>query len=232
MKLRVKFSKNGAVKYVGHLDMMRYFQKAMRRANIDIAYSNGFSPHQIMSFAAPLGVGVTSDGEYFDMEANSISTEQDMIDRLNRAMAQGIVIHEMVLLEDTEKNAMASVAAADYTLTIRDGYTPDFSLSEAVERFQRDETVIYLKKTQKSEIELNLKDYVYSLSYDSCNAQINMLVDASSAGNIKPSMVMETLYHYFDKEPEEFAFSVHRNETYLRDANNELKPLSYVGTHF
>ena len=54
MRLRVKFSKHGALRFIGHLDVMRYFQKAIRRADIDIAYSEGFSPHQIMTFAAPL----------------------------------------------------------------------------------------------------------------------------------------------------------------------------------
>ena len=58
MKIRIKFAKIGPVKYVGHLDMLRYFQKLMRRAGIDITYSEGFNPHQKMSFAAPLGVGV------------------------------------------------------------------------------------------------------------------------------------------------------------------------------
>ena len=62
LKVRVKFSKEGAMKFIGHLDIMRYFQKAIRRANIPIAFSGGFSPHMIMSFAAPLGVGVTSAG--------------------------------------------------------------------------------------------------------------------------------------------------------------------------
>ena len=54
MKIRVRFRKWGSMKFIGHLDMMRYFQKAVRRADIDICYSEGFSPHQIMSFAAPL----------------------------------------------------------------------------------------------------------------------------------------------------------------------------------
>ena len=57
-KLRIKFSKHGPIIFIGHLDIMRYFQKAMRRAEVDISYSTGFSPHQIMSFAAPLGVGL------------------------------------------------------------------------------------------------------------------------------------------------------------------------------
>ena len=72
MKYRVKFSKNGPVRFVGHLDMMRYFQKAIRRAGLPIKYSEGFNPHQIMSFAAPLGVGVTSDGEYMDIELSLV----------------------------------------------------------------------------------------------------------------------------------------------------------------
>ena len=53
------------------------FQKAVRRAKIDIRYSEGYSPHQIMSFAAPLGVGITSDGEYFDIEVNESMTSKE-----------------------------------------------------------------------------------------------------------------------------------------------------------
>ena len=68
MKARIKFRKNGVMKFIGHLDIMRYFQKAIRRAQIPIAFTGGYSPHMIMSFANPLGVGLTSDGEYFDIE--------------------------------------------------------------------------------------------------------------------------------------------------------------------
>ena len=57
MKVRIKFAKEGMMKFIGHLDIMRYFQKAIRRAELPIAYSGGFSPHMILSFAAPLGVG-------------------------------------------------------------------------------------------------------------------------------------------------------------------------------
>ena len=64
MKVRIKFAKTGHMKFVGHLDTMRYFQKAVRRAGLPIAFSGGYSPHMIMSFAAPLGVGTTSLGEF------------------------------------------------------------------------------------------------------------------------------------------------------------------------
>ena len=78
MKVRIKFSKYGPVRFLGHLDVMRYFQKALRRADIDVAYSGGFSPHQIMSFAAPLSVGHTSSGEYFDIEIHTFTSEKEL----------------------------------------------------------------------------------------------------------------------------------------------------------
>ena len=77
MKVRIKFAKSGAMRFIGHLDVMRFFQKAIRRAGIDVAYSEGFSPHQIMSFAAPLGVGLCSNGEYMDIEVKSHAGSAD-----------------------------------------------------------------------------------------------------------------------------------------------------------
>ena len=79
MKLRIKFRKYGPVRFIGHLDVMRFFQKANRRAELDVAYTGGFSPHQIMSFAAPLGVGLTSNGEYMDLEVHSLTSCEDVM---------------------------------------------------------------------------------------------------------------------------------------------------------
>ncbi len=77
MRIRIKFRKYGVMRFIGHLDIMRYFQKAIRRAEIPIVYTEGFSPHQVMSFAAPLGVGIVGDGEYLDIEVHdSLSTEK------------------------------------------------------------------------------------------------------------------------------------------------------------
>ena len=68
MIFRIKFAKYGVVRFIGHLDVMRYFQKVIRRSKLPVSYSQGFSPHQLMSFALPLSVGVTSDGEYMEVE--------------------------------------------------------------------------------------------------------------------------------------------------------------------
>ena len=94
------------MKFIGHLDIMRYFQKAIRRANIPIAFSGGFSPHMIMSFAAPLGVGVTSSGEYFDMELTDDSlSSKEMEDRLNATMAEGMKVISVRQIPDGKASA-------------------------------------------------------------------------------------------------------------------------------
>ena len=82
LKVRIRFSKKGPVKFVGRLDTMRYFQKAVRRAGLPAAFSGGYSPHMIMSFAAPLGVGVESEGEYFDLELSEDLPTEEVRQRL------------------------------------------------------------------------------------------------------------------------------------------------------
>ncbi len=219
MKLRIKFSKKGPLRFIGHLDIMRYFQKAIRRSDIDIAYSTGFSPHQIMSFAAPLGVGVESEGEYFDIEANSVTTAEDMINRLNAQMAEGMVITGMRILPDDAKNAMASVKAASYRLNWKNGYAPEYDLKEAVDKFHAAKEVLHTKKTAKSTIERNLKDSVYELKALN-DRSIYMLVDASSAGNVKPGAVVDCLAGFYGKEYDSNAIQITREDTFT-DAPSE-----------
>ena len=101
MKIRIRFRKYGVMKFIGHLDVMRYFQKAMRRAHIDICYSEGFSPHQIMSFAAPLGVGITSDGEYMDIEVHTSASTEESLRALNGVMVEGVECTEATVLDGT-----------------------------------------------------------------------------------------------------------------------------------
>ena len=116
MKVRIKFTKEGPMKFVGHLDTMRYFQKAIRRAELPIAFSGGYSPHMIMSFAAPLGVGVTSTGEYFDMELTSTIPTDEICQRLNSQMANGIRVLSARQVEDG-KAVMLTVDMGEARLT-------------------------------------------------------------------------------------------------------------------
>ena len=148
MKIRIKFSKHGPLRYIGHLDVMRYFQKAMRRADIDIKYTEGMSPHQIMSFAQPLSVGSESDGEYLDIEVNSTDSSEISIMKLNRVMADGIQVLEYKQLPNNSQNAMSCITAADYEVDIRRKYKPDFDLQAALTKCMQKREIIITKKTK------------------------------------------------------------------------------------
>lgn len=233
MKYRIKFSKYGSMIFIGHLDMMRYFQKAIRRGEIPIAYTTGFSPHQIMSFAAPLGVGLYSNGEYLDIElAKQMPTEQ-MKQRLQETMAEGVDILSVKALPDHAENAMASVAAAGYTVKIRPGHEPKetetkFPFEEKFRAFMSQKEIPYEKETKKSTKLLNLKESTFS--YQFLEDAIYLLVDASSSGNIKPGMVMEAYYGFCGITPSEFDFIITREETYTRGGEGDaLIPLDAVG---
>lgn len=233
MKVRIQFSKHGVMKFIGHLDVMRYFQKAIRRAEIDIAYSGGFSPHQIMSFAAPLGVGLESDGEYLDIEINSHTGAENLKNALNAVMAEGIRVLSVKMLPQQAKNAMASVAAAGYLVRFREGYMPDFNWQEAFASFLQKEEIPFVKQTKKSELTLDLKPAIYE--WNLLPDGVYLLVNASSAGNIKPSMVMEAFLKENGRVLSEFALNITRTETYMKDESEQgmkFIPLRDAGEDF
>ncbi len=223
MKIRVKFSKYGPIRFIGHLDVMRFFQKTIRRAGIDICYTTGFSPHQIMTFASPLGVGLTSNAEYMDIEIQSMTSCEDIRSRLQAASTPGIDILSVKILPDYAGNAMASVAAALYTVRFREDRRPEVDYAQELNTFLERETITYVKETKKGTRELNLKDGIYEISWK--DDAFSMLLDAFSAGNIKPAQVIEALLAQCNKTLPENALLITREEIYTNIGENEDRKL-------
>ena len=118
MKARIKFRKYGALRFIGHLDVMRFFQKVMRRAEIPIAFTGGYSPHMIMSFASPLGIGLTSDGEYFDIELTEAIDSKTAVKRMNEVSIEGIEIISFRKIPDDKKQTETQTPAAPAKPTV------------------------------------------------------------------------------------------------------------------
>ncbi|MCX4269914.1 MAG: TIGR03936 family radical SAM-associated protein [Lachnospiraceae bacterium] len=234
MKIRIKFAKRGAMKFVGHLDMMRYFQKAIRRANVAVVYSEGFSPHQKMSFAAPLGVGLTSEGEYLDIEVSDSLSSAKMLEVCNQVMAEGIEVLSWRRLPDQAKNAMALVAAADYRLTFREGYQPKEmeQFYQGFLEFVQAESILIIKKTKKGERELDLKPLIYQAAVEE-DGSLFLRVCAGSSENIKPESILQTYYqNRLKQEIPMFAFQIQRLELYANIGTEQEKqfvPLEALG---
>lgn len=215
MKVRIKFAKEGIMRFIGHLDMMRYFQKAFRRSGIDIQYSQGYSPHQLISFAAPLGVGLTSTGEYMDIVMGDCPSSDELVRRINEQMVDGVRILSAVALPDDSKNAMSIVTTADYRITFRENMAPDFDLASAIESFMAQDEIIVTKKTKKSEKTMDIKPMIHCFKTDGEGCFMN--VATGSTQNLKPEQVMTTLYRFMDRELDTFSIYIHRVETYGAD---------------
>lgn len=230
LKIRIKYAKTGVLRYIGHLDVMRYFQKAIRRAGLDVAYSQGYSPHQLITFAAPLGLGVTSEGEYFDAEMNSLTSSEDMVARLNATMAPGMEVKDIVQLKEGAKTAMAVVAASDYLITCREGYGDIRDFTDALDAFYSQERIEVVKVSKTREIQMDIKPFIYKL--EAGENGIYMLLSTGSVDNIKPELVMEGFCHYLNRDYQKLAFQVHRLETYMQNEAGKLVSLLEAGVHF
>ena len=194
MKVRIKFRKYGVMKYIGHLDVMRFFQKAMRRAEIPIAFTAGYSPHMIMSFAQPLGVGITSDGEYLDIELTEAISSKQALEQLNQVMVEGIDVVSFAEIPDDKKSSgMTIVAAADYLASPKEGQIP-YEWKEKALPFLEQPQIIVWKKTKRSEKDVDIRPMIYEFQIK--EAGIFLRLAAGSVENLKPDLVMEAFFSY------------------------------------
>lgn len=231
MKIRIKFAKEGAMKFIGHLDIMRYFQRAIRRAGIDVAYTEGFSPHMIMSFANPLGVGLTSEAEYFDLVIRTAYPSQELIDRLNAVMVEGMrVLNVVQVPEEKASKAMSLVAAADYLVGFRYPETLPADWKDKFSTFMEQPSITVTKKTKKGEKEMDIRPLVYGWHFEKDG--IFLQVSSGSSDNLRPELVVEAFAKAYYLPLNEFSLLIHRKEVYADlggDKEHDFRPLDALG---
>ncbi|MEG2511725.1 MAG: TIGR03936 family radical SAM-associated protein [Acetivibrio sp.] len=233
-KVRLKFYKTGSMKFIGHLDIMRYFQKAIRRSEICVSYSQGYSPHQLISFASPLGVGNTSDGEYMDMQLEKEVSLPWIKEVLNQNMSDELQILEVTKQADESKTAMSLLAGADYLISLKDGYFVCENFIGEFEKFINQDRILITKKSKKSEQEIDLKNYIYAYActsfdfekkighpivttaaetYENGN-KVFLQLTCGSVDNIKPDLIIEAFCSYNKIQYNPYAYQIHRIEMY------------------
>lgn len=195
MKARIRFEKKGDLCYVGHLDIMRCFQKAIRRAGFDIAYSQGFNPHQILSFASPLSLGMESEGEYFDGEFNSVLPASEMIKRFNEQLPKELKVTSFrILPENVKTNAMATLKACRYRVDFSYGSSFPGDLANLWDSFSSQSNITIEKKTRTSLSYVDIKPLLLS---GICNGDsLTLLLRAGSDVSIKPASVLDAFFEY------------------------------------
>lgn len=231
MKARIKFRKYGPLRFIGHLDVMRFFQKLMRRADIPVAFTEGYSPHMIMSFASPLGIGLTSDGEYLDIELTAPVDSAEAVKRMNAESVEGIEIVSLRRISDEKKmTGMTILAAADYLVSVKSGSLPD-EWKDDFRKFLEEPEIRVVKQTKRSEKEMDIRPLIFQWEFR--DDRICLQLAAGSSENLKPELVMRAFLAYCGIAEDTVNFAYHRLEMYADTGREEgrrsLVPLESLG---
>lgn len=199
---------------------MRAFQKCMNRANIKMVYSEGFNPHQKMSFALPLGVGITSEAEYMDAQVADGQDPEAIKEALQKVTGPGFDILSVRILSENAAKAMASVRYAGFEVFDR---IASFS-EEDVRSFLAQPEIICTKTTKKGDKTLDIRPLIISFGTD--GNKMRLILRAGSEDNLKPELLLKAFYEWkgisFDKDN----LQIKRTELYGED----MSPLEELGT--
>jgi len=133
MVLRLNFTKTGLAAFLSHLDLMRAMERALRRAAVPAAYSEGFNPRMRLSFGPALPVGTASVDEYCDVELQRPVVIAEVLETLNRQLPAGVEVKAARLLDERRRSLDAAICLASYELVI-EGSVQINALEEAMER--------------------------------------------------------------------------------------------------
>lgn len=160
MKLLLRLEKGEQVKYISHLDMQRLFQRAMRRAKLPCAYSQGFNPHMLVSFAGALPVGVCSKAEYAEVVLEKFVHPEDVKRLLNEVLPEGVKILASKEIENGAPAVAAISALAEYSFRLENG--GDFK--EKLDGVMKQAEIFIEKKTKKGMATVNVRHMIHSIS--------------------------------------------------------------------
>lgn len=183
-KYRIKYERNDDAKFISHLDLMRTMNRALRRAEAPLQYSQGFNPHSIMTVALPLSVGITSRCEYLDVTFSESVNTEEFADKLNSVMPSGIYVKK--ILPADEMRAFKHIETAEYEVSFKSEKAP------RCREFLDMDSAVMLKRTKSGEKEEDILPDIHSLACTEKDGKyiLKMRINAGSKRNLKPELVM------------------------------------------
>lgn len=194
LAVRVKYKKEGKAKYISHLDLIRCMMRALRRANISIYYTQGFNPHPHMVFALPLPLFFESICEVMDMSLNDELELNDVKDRINANLPEGITITDVTL----PKMKLKEVAFAKYEMVLEfDGKTKE-ELESMVKKVLSNDKISIEKNSKKGPVQVEIKEYLECCDYKFSDEKIEIeaTLPAGSQLNISPALLIAAFKNY------------------------------------
>ncbi|MBU1318005.1 MAG: TIGR03960 family B12-binding radical SAM protein [candidate division Zixibacteria bacterium] len=219
-RVRVKWSKSADVRFLSHLDNTRVFERALRRGNIAVAYSQGFHPHQKIAFGPPLTLGYASDAEYFDVQLEA-PYNTEMFDRLNAVLPNGFYISQTKPLFGKSQSLSSRINVSVYEIEL------PMSSETAAER--RDQTLtmeslVVSRKTKTDVLEIDIRPGILELNLRGSNGT-TLLEMTCGFGTLTFARPAEVLQHGFGLTEEEIAqLAIKRTELLIQIEDKRLTP--------
>ncbi len=209
--VRIKWGKSDRYRYMSHLDNIRMIERALRRAKIPVAYSQGFSPSMKLSFGPPLPLGFTSEAECVDITLDTNLT-QSMIDTLKASMLAGTTIYEARSIMKQKKSLTARLNRAVYTLNITDEEL-DNEIPERIESIINNKELIIERVGKERTLMLDIRSAIYDLSYS--NHHLSMTLGLGQGGYARPGEVLQQLMS--KTKADIYSYQLHRKALYCID---------------
>lgn len=212
---RFSFAVRGVSKFLSHLDILKLFNRALMRAKLPVAYSEGFNPHPKISFGPPRGVGIEGLAEWGDLQLKEEIPTAEVLVRLNKALPQGVQVKSVRLLEDAPHPAlMAIINLTCYEAEILGKEEALSELAAAIERFNSAERVeitrVHPKKGAK---QIDLKAGVDRLELRGDRLYLD--IPFREAGSVKPMEVLQAVM------PDGADYRLARTGLYVLGADNQ-----------
>ncbi|NLB80185.1 MAG: DUF2344 domain-containing protein [Clostridiaceae bacterium] len=189
-KLRLIFEKKDKIRYLGHLDILRTFIRALRRAQVPVAYTQGFNPHAMLVFALPIGVGVTSECEIVDIQMLKQTPLLQTLKSINACMPPNSV--EVISGEYTDRQ-MPTITKAEYLIDI---ISKDNIGKGLIENAMSQKEILIDKKSKKKITQINIMEHIFEselLHLCDNTAKLRFVVSAGNVFNIKPQLLIEAV---------------------------------------
>jgi len=194
-RIRIRFSRGEKLKFISHLDIMRLWQRALHRAGIPLAYTEGFSPHPRISLAAPLAVGVTSEAELTDVFCSKWVSPHSFTAAVSQQLPPGIEISQVHMVAPTLPSLQSQVSHTEYEVeaetdkdqaAVKAALDSLLSLEELPWHHQRD------TGTRNYDLRALIDDlWLTSLHRGHCTIGMRLRCDSSGSG--RPEQVAAAL---------------------------------------
>lgn len=229
MDVRIKYGKTEAGKFISHLDLSRAWERAFRRAQIPVAYSQGFNPHPKISFGSALAVGVTSSGEYLDVSLKKIIPLKEIKGELSKYLPKGLEVYAIGEINQQTPSLMAVINRAKYFVNVEliNEIRQD-ELDDYINDLLQQEQVIIKRNTKKGLKDRDIRKGIFELKGQIPSEKkivLEMVVETGNDGNVRPEEVVTALMDRgLTLDPE--TMKIHREGLYIGSDTGLVSPLS------